>query len=1038
MALNPSGFFIRRPVATTLLTLAIGLIGLLAMTRLPVAPLPQIEFPAIQVNAVLPGGSPETLASSVATPLERQFGRIAGITEMSSTSTLGSTSIVLQFDLDRDIDSASRDVQAAINAARSFLPPNLPTLPNYRKVNPADSPVIILALSSDLYRMTEVYNVASSILQQKLSQTPGVGQVMIGGSSLPGIRIEVNPSYLNNYGLGLEDIRKVIQGQNVRRPVGVIENHDLTWILRPLDQMVKVEEYQKLIVANHNGTTLRLGDLAQITEAAEDARAIGFRGDQPCVILLVNRQPGANIIDTADRVIAMLPELQASIPAGMTLDKVIDRTLTIRASVHDIELSLVVSILLVVFVVYLFLGNIRTTLIPVIAIPVSLLGTYGVMYALNYSLNNLTLMALTIATGFVVDDAIVVTENITRHLQRGLSPRAAAIKGSQEIGFTVFSISISLVAVFLPLLLMEGMLGRLFREFSVTLASAVLISMMISLITTPMLCSIFLRAEPSDGQHQGGFARMTESFQQRIELGYGRGIRWVVDHQILMFLLTSLTVFATGYLYKTIPKGFFPQQDTGRLMGQVIADQQTSYQAMVGRLHQYIQIMREDPAIQVVVGFAGGSGPGGGGSAVNTARVFGALKPLSERKLSADEVIGRLRGKMLKVPGGQLFLQPPQDLRIGGKISATQWQYSLKATTLDDLRDWSPKVMDALRSIPAITDLSMDHQNAGISAVVEIDRETAMRLGVTVQAIDDTLYDAFGQRQVSTLYGSLNQTHVVMSVPLESAATHADALDQLYVSNRSGKQIPLRQLAHFRIENVPLQVNHSEQFPSTTYSFNLIPGYSLSDAIKDIKVVETRIGLPDGVKGKFQGAALAFQSSLKSQPYLVLAALLSVYIVLGILYENTLHPITILSTIPSAGVGALLALMFFKIELNVIGLIGIILLIGIVKKNAIMMIDFALHLEEHEGLDPKEAIIRACLLRFRPIMMTTLAAIFGAIPLAFGRGPGFEIRQPLGISIIGGLLLSQVITLYSTPVVYLAMEKFRLKLAHWRHAITAR
>jgi len=1035
MALNLSAFFIHRPVATTLLTFAIGLVGLLAMTRLPVAPLPQIEFPAIQVNAVLPGGSPETLASSVATPLERQFGRIAGITEMSSTSTLGSTSITLQFDLDRDIDAASRDVQAAINAARSFLPPNLPTLPNYKKVNPADSPVIILALSSELYPMTEVYNVASSILQQRLSQTPGVGQVMIGGSSLPGIRIEIDPAYLNHYGLGLEDIRRVIQGQNVRRPVGVIENHDLTWILRPVDQLLNVEDYRALTVASANGTTLKLGDLARITPAAEDARAIGYKGDEPCVILLVNRQPGANIIDTADRVIAMMPELQASIPAGMSLTKVIDRTLTIRASVHDIELSLVVSILLVVFVVYLFLGNLRTTLIPVIAIPVSILGTYGVMYALDYSLNNLTLMALTIATGFVVDDAIVVTENISRHLHAGLTPKEAAIKGSREIGFTVLSISISLVAVFLPLLLMEGMLGRLFREFSVTLAAAVLISMVISLVTTPMLCSLFLRPEHPDPAQKSGFSRLTESFQQRIESGYGHGIRWVVDHQILMLLVTSLTVFGTGYLYKSIPKGFFPQQDTGRLMGQVIADQQTSFQAMVGRLHQYIRIMGEDPAIQVVVGFAGGSGPGGGGSAANTARVFGALKPLSERKLSADGVIGRLRSKMLQVPGGQLFLQPPQDLRIGGKISATQWQYTLKASTLDDLRDWSPRLLEALRTIPAITDLNMDHQNAGLSAVIEIDRETAMRLGVTIQAIDDTLYDAYGQRQVSTLYGPLNQAHVVMSVPLDTAE-HAGALENLYVANQSGKQIPLRQVARFRMENMPLQVNHSEQFPSTTYSFNLIPGYSLSDAISDIKAVEARIGLPDGVKGKFQGAALAFQSSLKSQPFLVLAALISVYIVLGMLYENTLHPITILSTIPSAGVGALLGLMLFKIELNVIGLIGIILLIGIVKKNAIMMIDFALHLEEHEGLDPKEAIIRACLLRFRPIMMTTLAAIFGAIPLAFGKGPGFEIRQPLGISIIGGLLLSQVITLYSTPVVYLAMERFRLKMAQWRQALT--
>jgi multidrug efflux pump len=1034
MSLNPSALFIRRPVATTLLTIAIALVGVLAMYQLPVAPLPQVEFPAIQVNAVLPGGSPETMASTVATPLERQFGRIAGITEMTSTSTLGSTSVSLQFDLDRDIDAASRDVQAAINAARSFLPPNLPNLPNYKKVNPADSPVIILALSSDLYPLSQIYDVSSSILQQRLSQMPGVGQVMIGGSSMPGIRIVINPSFLNRYGLGLEDVRRVIQAQNIRRPVGMIQNHDMTWILRPTDQLVKVEDYENLIIKAANGTTLRIGDVATVTYAAEDARAIGFHGDEPCVILLVNRYPGANIIDTADHVIASLPALQASIPAGMQLRQVVDRTITIRASVHDIEISLVVSILLVVFVVYLFLGQLRTTLIPIIAIPVSIMGTYAVMYALDYSLNNLTLMALTIATGFVVDDAIVVTENITRHLHAGMTPRQAALKGSKEIGFTVLSISISLIAVFIPLLLMEGMLGRLFREFSVTLAAAVLLSMVISLITTPMLCSVFLKPEPSEppGGLQGGIRR----FHARMEEGYGRGIRWVVNHQALMLVVTLMTIVGTIQLYKTIPKGFFPQQDTGRLMGQIIADQQTSYQAMIGRLKEYIRIMGEDPAMMSVVGFTGGSGPGGGGNAVNTARVFGALKPLSERKLSSDGVIGRLRGKMLAVPGGQLFLQPPQDLRIGGKISATQWQYTLMASSLDELKEWSPKVFDALKTIPEVVDLNMDHQSAGVSAQVDIDRETAMRLGVSIQAIDDTLYDAFGQRQVSTLYGPLNQSHVVLSVPLDQAQ-HADALSNLYVTSNDGHQVPLRQVAHFKMENMPLQVNHLDQFPSTTYSFNLIPGYSLNDAILAIKTAEAGIGLPADVKGIFQGAAKAFQSSLKSQPMLVLAALLSVYIVLGILYENTLHPITILSTIPSAGVGALLALMLFKIELNIIGLIGIILLIGIVKKNAIMMIDFALHLEQSEGLDPKESIIKACQLRFRPIMMTTLAAIFGAIPLAFGRGQGFEIRQPLGISIIGGLLFSQVITLYSTPVLYLTMERFRLWLARWRGAFSS-
>ena len=1030
MALNPSALFIRRPVATTLLTIAISLIGVLAMLQLPVAPLPQIEFPAIQVNAMLPGASPETMASTVATPLERAFGRISGITEMTSSSSLGSTSVTLQFALDRDIDAASRDVQSAINAARSFLPPNLPTLPNYRKVNPADSPVIILALSSDLYPISKVYDVASSLLQQRLSQMPGVGQVMLGGGSLPGIRIDLIPAYLNHYGLGLEDVRRVIQSQNIRRPVGMIQNQNLSWILRPTDQLVKVEDYRNLILTTAKGTHLRLGDVANVQYAPEDARAIGFNGDEPCVILLVNRYPGANIIDTADHVIKNLPMLQASIPSGMNLRQVVDRTITIRASVHDIELSLVVSILLVVVVVYLFLGEFRTTLIPVIAIPVSILGTYAVMYLLGYSLNNLTLMALTVATGFVVDDAIVVTENISRHFDRGLGAVEAALQGSKEIGFTVLSISISLVAVFLPLLLMEGMIGRLFREFSVTLAAAVLISMVISLITTPMLCSLFLRHQTPKQDASRGFQRLTQSFQHRVESGYERGIRWVVNHQAFMLVVTLLTIIGTIHLYTVIPKGFFPQQDTGRLMGQVIADQQTSYQAMVDRVKDYLRIMGEEPALATVVGFTGGAGPGGGGSSVNTARVFGALKPLSERKLSADQVIGRLRSKMLQVPGGQLFLMPPQDLRIGGKLSPTQWQYSLLAPTLDDLKIWSPKVLEVLKTIPEIVDLNMDHQNAGLSAQVEINRDTAMRLGVSIQAIDDTLYDAFGQRQVSTLYGPLNQNHVVLGVPLDRA-THADALQDIYVTSRTGQQVPLRQVATFKIDNLPLQVNHLDQFPSTTFSFNLIPGYSLSQALEAIKEAEAKITLPQDIKGLFQGAAKAFQASNKSMPFLILAALVSVYLVLGILYENTLHPLTILLTIPSAGVGALLGLMLFGIELNVIGMIGIILLIGIVKKNAIMMIDFALHLEQHEGLDPREAIIKACLLRFRPIMMTTLAAIFGALPLAFGRGPGFEIRQPLGISIIGGLLLSQVITLYSTPVIYLAMERFRLNLRRW-------
>jgi len=1017
VALNLSEPFIRRPVATSLLTIAIALIGLLAMTKLPVAPLPQIEFPTIQVSANLPGGSPETMASSVATPLERQFGRIAGITEMSSSSSLGSTSLIMQFDLERDIDGASRDVEAAINAARSYMPVGMPSNPSYKKVNPADSPIIIVSLTSDLYPLAALYDAASSVVQQKLSQIRGVGQVTIGGGSLPGIRVEVNPQYLNHYGLGLEDIRRLLSNANVNRPKGLLEDSESTWIIQATDQLKTVDEYGSLILAAKSGGTVRLRDIAQIRYASEDLRTMGFKDGKPCIIMLINRQPGANIIETADRILAELPILAASIPKGMNLVPVIDRTTTIRASMEDIEFTLLLSIFLVVVVVYVFLQNARTTLIPVIAIPVSLLGTYAVMYLLGYSLNNLTLMALTIATGFVVDDAIVVTENITRHIEEGLTPRAAALLGSREIGFTVLSISLSLVAVFLPLLLMQGLIGRLFREFSVTLASAVMISMVISLVTTPMLCSVLLSKDhirSSHGNPKNGWFRLIVW----IEENYKRGLTWVVRHQGIMLILTFLTILGTGYLYAIIPKGFFPQQDTGRIMGQVMADQKTSYKSMVVTVKEYLKILGNDPGVDTVVGFTGG----GSGNSGNMARVFGALKPLDERKMSADQIIGRLRGKLAKVPGATLFLQAPQDLRLGGRMSATQWQYTVSGTSLDELRDWGPKLLNAFRTLPSLTDVNMDQQNGGLSAMLEIDRETAMRLGVSIQAIDDTLYDAFGQRQVSTIYGPLNQTHVVMSVP-ESQWENADTLNTVYVAGSNGKQIPLSQVAHFRMENTPLTVSHSDQFPSVTMSFNLTPGFSLSQAIQQIENVESEIGLPVDIRGKFQGAAQAFKKSLGSQPFLVLAAILAVYIVLGVLYESYLHPITILSTIPSAGVGALLGLMLFHLELNVIGLIGIILLIGIVKKNAIMMIDVALQLEREEGFSPEASIVKACLLRFRPIMMTTMAALFGALPLAFGGGAGYEMRQPLGISIIGGLLLSQIITLFSTPVIYLYMQR---------------
>jgi multidrug efflux pump len=1018
--MNPSAPFIQRPVATTLLTLAIAFLGIMAMYQLPVAPLPQIEFPTIQVSASLPGASPETMASSVATPLERQFGRIAGITEMSSSSTLGSTSVTMQFDLDRNVDGAARDVESAINAARSYLPANLPSNPTYRKVNPADSPILILSLTSNLYNRAQLYDAASSILLQKLSQIRGVGTVVAGGGALPAVRVELNPAYLNNYGLGLEDVRRVLSSANANSPKGILENNENSWIIHTTDQLWHAEDFGNLIIATGPRGSIRLRDVARVIEATEDMRTIGFTDGKPCIVVVINRQPGANIIETVDRILHELPNLSASIPQGMDLLPVLDRTTTIRASMEDIEFTLMLSIALVVIVVFLFLGNARTALIPSIAIPVSLIGTCGIMYLLDYSLNNLSLMALTIATGFVVDDAIVVTENITRHIEQGLSPRQAALKGAKEIGFTILSISLSLTAVFIPLFMMEGIIGRLFREFSITLTTAVLISMVISLTTTPMLCSVLLK--PARTEHtarQNHWVRLLAA----VESSYETALHWVLRHQRFMLVVTLLTIIATGYLYTVVPKGFFPQQDTGRLMGQIMADQSSSYQAMVVRLKDYVRITETDPGIDTVVAFAGGSGNSG-----NQARLFASLKPLNERHVSADEIIGRLRGKLAAVPGASLFLQSPQDLRIGGRMSASQWQYTVRGTSLDELKEWGPRLLEALRNLPAIADVNMDQQNGGLSATLNIDRENAMRLGISTQAIDDTLYDAFGQRQVSTMYYPLNQNHVVMSVAPE-LWENPDTLKGIYIGAANNKQVPLSEIANFVPEHTPLTVNHSDQFPSVTISFNLSPAFSLSQAIEQIEQAQHDIGVPTGIQGRFQGAAQAFLGSLRSQPLLILAAIFAVYIVLGILYESYLHPITILSTIPSAGVGALLALMLFHIELNVIGLIGIILLIGIVKKNAIMMIDFALHLERNEGMTTEQSIFKACVLRFRPIMMTTLAALLGAVPLAFGKGTGYELRQPLGISIIGGLILSQMITLFSTPVIYIYMERLRRALA---------
>jgi multidrug efflux pump len=1011
--------FIRRPVGTTLLTIAVALAGALGYIFLPVSPLPQVEFPTIQVSAGLPGASPETMASAVATPLERQFGRIAGITEMTSSSSLGNTSVVLQFDLSRDIDAAARDVQAAINAAAGQLPANLPTRPRYRKVNPADAPVMILSLTSDTYEKARMYDAASSILQQKLSQVEGVGQVNVGGGALPAVRVEVNPTALNSLGLGLADVRTALAAANANRPKGQVSNETRSWSLSTTDQLHSAREYQPLIVAYRNGAPVRLDSVASVVDSVEDVRTGGLANGKPAVSLIIFRQPGANIIETVDRVRALLPQLQASIPAGMDLKLVLDRTTTIRASVHDVEVTLCVSIGLVVLVVFAFLRNLRATLIPSVAVPVSLIGTFGVMYLLGYSINNLSLMALTIATGFVVDDAIVVIENITRHLDDGMSPREATRRGAREIGFTVVSMSVSLIAVFIPILLMGGIVGRLFREFAVTLSVAIAVSMLVSLTTTPMMCAALLR--PEKGRKHGPLYRASEWLFDRIHGFYARSLTRVLRHPYVTLAVLLMTVGLTVYLYIVVPKGFFPQQDTGRLGGSIQADQDTSSQAMQKLLVQFAEITSSDPAVDNVVGFTGGGG------AANRGNMFVALKPLSERKLSADRVIGRLRGKLAAIPGATLYLQAVQDLRIGGRASNAQYQYTLQGEDLKELNQWAPRIVAALQGINGLADVSSDQQNQGLEADVNIDRASAARMGITPQQIDDALYDAFGQRQVSTMYTPLNQYHVVMEA---DARFNRDpgALEHLYVRPPGGQPIPLSAFATRRTGSAPLSVNHQSQFPAITISFNLRPGFALGQAVDAIHEATERLGVPATIHGKFAGTAQAFQDSLANEPILIGAALLAVYIVLGILYESLIHPITILSTLPSAGVGALLALLVTGTDLSVIALIGIILLIGIVKKNAILMIDFALDAERNGGKSPDEAIYLACLLRFRPITMTTMAALLGGLPLAIGLGVGSELRRPLGIAVVGGLIFSQALTLYTTPVVYLLLDRLRLRL----------
>jgi multidrug efflux pump len=1019
-------------VGTTLLTLALALAGAVAYFFLPVSPLPQVDFPSISVSASLPGAAPEIMASAVATPLERQFGRIAGVTEMTSASYLGATSITLVFDLNRNIDAAARDVQAAINAARGQLPANLPNNPTYRKVNPADAPIMILSLQSETYDRGRMYDAASSILQQKLAQIEGVGSVNVGGGSLPAVRIEANPTALNNMGLSLEDLRTALSNSNLNRPTGSISDDQRTWTLKTSDQLYKARDYAPLLVTYRNGAPVRVADVAKVVDSWEDVRTSGGKDGEPAILLIVFRQPGANIIDTVDRVRALLPQLQAEIPQGIKLEVVMDRTTTIRASVRDVEITLCLSILLVIFVVFLFLRDWRSTLIPSVAVPVSLIGTFGVMYLCGYSVDNLSLMALTIATGFVVDDAIVVIENITRHLEAGMRPVQAALQGAREISFTVVSISVSLVAVFIPILLMGGIVGRLFREFAVTLSVAIAVSMVVSLTTTPMMCATLLRHR--DPRTRGRLYRASEAVFDWILRQYEWTLRWVLQHQFLMIIATAITVAFTIILYVIVPKGFFPQQDTGRLVGQIQADQNTSFQTMAKLLERVAKTIKEDPAVNNVIAFTGGGG--GGGAAANTGRMFIDLKPQDERKVSADEVIGRLRGKLGRFAGATVLLQSTQDVRTGGRPSAAQYQYTLQGDNLADLIEWAPQVLQKMRGLKGLADVNSDQQNKGLQARLEIDRPTASRLGITPQVMDSTLYSAFGQRQVSTIYNPLNQNHVVLEVDPEFSQ-NPDALKIVYVKSKDGNQVPLSAFTRFAPATTSLAVNHQGQFPSITISFNLLPGFSLGDAVTEIQQAEKEMGLPATIHGSFQGTAQAFEEAKANQLLLILAALATVYIVLGILYESYIHPITILSTLPSAGVGALLALILCREELSVMALIGIILLIGIVKKNAIMMIDFALEAERHHGKSPREAIFEACLLRFRPITMTTMAALLGGLPLALGVGTGSEFRKPLGIAIVGGLLFSQALTLYTTPVVYLYLDWFRLwagKLREGAHA----
>jgi len=1030
--------FIKRPIGTSLLAAALLLSGILAFNFLPVASLPRVDFPVIGVGAGLPGADPQTMASAVATPLERQFGRIAAVNQMTSSSQLGSTNITLQFDLNRDINAAARDVQASINAARSQLPANLPSNPTYRKANPADAPILILALTSDTMTVPQMYDAADSILAQKLAQVDGVGQVTVGGAAQPAVRAEVNPMLLNKLGVGLDTVRNALNAANANRPKGLVSDATRTYTFSDTDQLFTADQYRPLIVAYNNGAPVRLGDVADVQDSVSDVRNLGLAADakdrigRPSVLIILFRQPGANIISTVDRVIALMPYLRSSISPAINLNVAMDRTVTVRASVKDIETTLLISIVLVILVVFAFLRTVRATIIPSIAVPLSLVGTFGGMYLLGFSLDNLSLMALAISTGFVVDDAIVVLENITRYVEHGMGAVQAAFKGAAEIGFTVISMSVSLVAVFIPLLLMGGIVGRLFREFAVTLSVAIAVSLLVSLTTTPTMCAKFLRPPKKDESHNFVY-RGSEWFFDKTLATYRHALRWVLDHQPITLGVTILVACLSVYLYIIVPKGFFPQQDTGRIMGSVQAAQDISFQSMSDKMQRFVAIVMKDPAVDTMVGFAGGG-------TANQGRFFMMLKPMAQRgtckpqhfwqscpNVTADDVINRLRGKLAVVPGATLILQSAQDLTIGGRFGNAQYQYTLQSANLDDLNAWSPRLLQKLKALPELRDQNSDQQDKGLQAKLVIDRDTASRMGITPQTLDNALYDAFGQRQVSTMYRPLNQYHVVMEVAPQFQQT-PEALQNIYLRSTSGTAVPLAAFTHYEPSNTPLAVNHQGQVPSVTISFNLAPGVSLGQATQAIENAQRSIGFPATVEASFQGTAAAFQDSLSSEPMLILTALVTVYIVLGMLYESYIHPITILSTLPSAGVGALLALLLTHNELNVIGTIGIILLIGLVKKNAIMMIDVALEVERTQGKKPAEAIYDACLLRFRPIMMTTMAALLGGLPLAVSSGTGSELHRPLGITIVGGLIVSQMLTLFTTPVIYVYLDRLRLAL----------